>query len=44
MALRIVSLTDAWALRHLRICMRSFRALPAHAQWLVEHLSAEAAR
>jgi hypothetical protein len=33
-----VPLTDAWALRHLRICVKSLRALPAHAQSLVEHL------
>jgi molybdate transport repressor ModE-like protein len=39
MAIRIISLTDAWAVRHLRICVRSFLTLPAHAQWLVEHLS-----
>jgi molybdate transport repressor ModE-like protein len=39
MAIRIIPLTDAWAVRRLRICVRSFRALPAHAQWLVEHLS-----
>jgi molybdate transport repressor ModE-like protein len=44
MALRIIPLTDAWAFRRLRICIRSFRALPAHAQWLVEHLSARAAK
>jgi DNA-binding transcriptional LysR family regulator len=37
-AIRIVPLTDAWALRHLRICVKSLRALPAHAQSLVEHL------
>jgi DNA-binding transcriptional LysR family regulator len=39
MAIGIISLTDAWAVRHLRICVRSFRTLPAPAQWLVEHLS-----
>jgi len=44
MAIRIVPLTDAWARRHLQVCAQSFRALPAHAQWLVEHLRAEAAR
>jgi DNA-binding transcriptional LysR family regulator len=37
-AIRFVPLTDAWALRHLRICVKSLRALPAHAQSLVEHL------
>ncbi len=40
MAIGVVPLTDAWALRHLRICVRSVRALPAHARWLVDHLRA----
>ncbi len=39
MAIRVVKLTDAWTLRHLRICVKSLRALPAHAQSLVEHLT-----
>jgi len=43
MAIRIVPLTDSWALRHLSICVRSFKSLPIHAQRLVEHLSAYAA-
>ena len=38
LAIRIVPLSDAWALRHLRICVKRLRALPAHAQSLVEHL------
>lgn len=38
MVIRVVPLTDAWALRHLRICVKSLRALPVHAQSLVEHL------
>ena len=38
MAIRVVPLTDPWALRHLRICARNLRTLPAHAQMLVEHL------
>ena len=38
MAIRIVPFTDLWALRHLRICVKSLAALPAHAQSLVEHL------
>ena len=38
MAIRVIPLTDTWALRHLRICVRSFRSLPAHAQRLVEFL------
>jgi molybdate transport repressor ModE-like protein len=39
MSIRIISLTDAWALRHLTVCVRSLEALPAHARRLVEHLS-----
>lgn len=38
MPIRIVLLTDAWAVRHLRICVKSLRTLPLHAQSLVEHL------
>jgi DNA-binding transcriptional LysR family regulator len=38
MAIRVVPLTDAWALRHLQICVKSLRRLPVHAQSLVEHL------
>lgn len=38
MAIEVVSLADPWALRRLRICARSFRGLPVHAQALVEHL------
>ena len=38
MAIRVVPLTDPWALRHLRICVKNLRTLPAHAQMLVEHL------
>ncbi len=40
MTIRVIPLTDAWALRRLTICVRSLRALPAHARALVEHLSA----
>ena len=40
MSIRVVPLTDAWALRHLTICVRSFASLPAHARGLVEHLRA----
>jgi DNA-binding transcriptional LysR family regulator len=39
MPIRIIPLTDAWALRHLTICVRSFKSLPVHVQRLVEHLS-----
>jgi len=44
MSIRIIGLTDAWALRNLTVCVRSFRSLPMHAQRLVEHLSAHAAK
>jgi DNA-binding transcriptional LysR family regulator len=39
-AIRIISLVDTWAPRRLTICVRSFAALPAHGQRLVEHLRA----
>jgi hypothetical protein len=40
MNIKIVALTDTWMPRHFQICVRSFKALPAHAQgssnvWLV---------
>ena len=38
MAIRVVPITDTWARRPLTICVRSFGALPAHAQRLVEFL------
>jgi DNA-binding transcriptional LysR family regulator len=41
-AIRIITLTDTWAPRRLIICVRSFAALPAHGQRLVEHLQARA--
>ena len=41
-AIRIIALTDNWAPRRLTICVRSFAALPAHGQRLVEHLRARA--
>jgi DNA-binding transcriptional LysR family regulator len=40
MAIRTVRLTDAWALRHLTVCVRRFDELPAHARQLIEHLRA----
>jgi molybdate transport repressor ModE-like protein len=40
MAITVVPLADPWALRHLRLCVRSLGALPAHARALVEHLQA----
>jgi DNA-binding transcriptional LysR family regulator len=38
MAIRVIPLTDKWALRHHAICVRDFKSLPAHAQRLVECL------
>jgi DNA-binding transcriptional LysR family regulator len=38
MAIRIIPLTDTWALRNLSVCVRSMRSLPAHAHRLVEFL------
>jgi DNA-binding transcriptional LysR family regulator len=43
MAIVAVPLTDAWAVRDLTICIRSFRDLPTHARQLVEHLRARGA-
>ena len=40
MAVKAVDLTDAWALRDLTICIRSFEALPPYARQLVEHMRA----
>jgi len=42
MAIAIVGLRDAWALRELRICARSLEALPAFARDLIELLIADA--
>jgi DNA-binding transcriptional LysR family regulator len=41
-AIRIIPLVDTCAPRRLTICVRSFAALPAHGQRLVEHLRARA--
>ena len=38
MAIRVIPLTDTWTLRHLSICVRNVRSLPAYAQRLVEVL------
>jgi DNA-binding transcriptional LysR family regulator len=38
MPIGVVTLADPWALRHLRICVKSLRGLPVHARSLVEHL------
>ncbi|HYG87320.1 MAG TPA: LysR substrate-binding domain-containing protein [Azospirillum sp.] len=40
MAIRIIRLTDPWALRHLTLCARHFGDLPLHARRLVEALRA----
>lgn len=39
MAIKIITLADPWAPRHFQVCVRSFKSLPAHAQWLVECLA-----
>jgi DNA-binding transcriptional LysR family regulator len=38
MAIARITLTDAWALRDLVVCMRSRASLPANAQLLLQHL------
>jgi hypothetical protein len=38
MAIKIISLTDRWAVRRHAICIRNFASLPAHAKRLVECL------
>lgn len=38
MAIEVVDLTDAWALRNLSICLRDYKALPPYARQLVDHL------
>lgn len=43
MALRVIPLVDPWALRRLRICVKSLSGLPIHARSLVEHLRGIAA-
>ena len=40
MPIRAVRLTDQWAVRHLRLCVRRMKLLPAHVQALVEHIRA----
>jgi DNA-binding transcriptional LysR family regulator len=40
MAISVMELADGWALRQLAICVRSFDALPRHAQQLVDALRA----
>jgi DNA-binding transcriptional LysR family regulator len=40
MDIAVLELADAWALRQLTLCMRSFEGLPRHAQQLVEEIRA----
>jgi DNA-binding transcriptional LysR family regulator len=40
MDIAVLELADAWAVRQLTLCMRSFDGLPRHAQQLVEELRA----
>ena len=42
MAIAVVPLTDAWAVRDLTICIRGLKELPLYARQLVEHLRAQA--
>jgi DNA-binding transcriptional LysR family regulator len=42
MSIRVIPFTDTWTRRPLTICVRSFGALPAHAQRLVEFLKVNA--
>ena len=43
MAIKVVELTDPWALRDLTICIRDLDALPPFARQLVEHMRKSAA-
>ena len=38
LAIQVIQLTDAWALRKLVICVRRFKDLSPHAKQLIEHL------
>ena len=38
MAIKVIQLTDPWAVRELTICIRSMDELPLYARQLVEHL------
>lgn len=44
MKLRIVQLTDDWAVRHLYVCVREYQTLPSAARKLVDHLTKGRAR
>ncbi|OLU35210.1 LysR family transcriptional regulator [Pseudomonas sp. PA15(2017)] len=37
--LTLIYLTDSWASRELRLCIRGWQSLPSHARQLVSHLS-----
>ena len=41
MAIKILDITDTWAVRDLTICVRDFEALAPFARQLVEHLRAK---
>lgn len=43
-AIRVVRLTDPWALRRLSVCVRRMEALPLHTRQMVEHLIASPPR
>jgi DNA-binding transcriptional LysR family regulator len=43
MAIRVVDIDDAWAVRDLTICVRNFEALAPYARELVEHMRDHAA-
>ena len=43
MAIKVIELTDAWAVRELTICVRDLEALPPYARQLVEHMRKSAA-
>lgn len=38
MAIRIIGLSDAWAIRHFTVCAKNPRSLPVHAQRFLEYL------
>jgi hypothetical protein len=42
MAIRLVPLSDAWALRSMQICVRSLDELPAFARGLIDLLAEDA--
>jgi hypothetical protein len=42
MAIRLVPLSDAWALRAMQICVRSLAELPVFARDLIDLLSEDA--